>query len=348
MSGSCAIFGDPCGGCAEDECCAPFEACMYACFPKDTAFCRVAQATFAAADTYSSYNERVFRWVMPFAAGLGGLAVAALLCLLLMAVAKRQSRPPTPASKVPRLPSHFNRSPPSPFAPVPNVPVPTTMPPVSSVASTHTQPAPPDVLLDAADAASLSAISAASGAAGEPEPTPPLTPHSAPLSPSPAPLETPSNDGLGLVSRLYEDGAGELKSCLPPPSDKVLLTSSPPRVDYSTHSLTCGCTMVLQDKTLAKLYGVTKTSAKYTCYCHHFALDGRHCVLSNLPATHARRCHGVMFADKSAAVFNLFGVGNLSFHCGKQHGGHTECTAANCPFESEGIHCPYSVPRHKK
>eukprot|EP00755_Sulcionema_specki_P025558 Sspe_Gene.83598::Locus_54833_Transcript_1_1_Confidence_1.000_Length_999::g.83598::m.83598 len=105
----------------------------------------------------------------------------------------------------------------------------------------------------------------------------------------------------------------------------------------------CGASITLSDKEMAKLYGVTKTSAKYTCYCHHFTPDGVHCVLRGHPSSAARKCRGVLYAKKSAAAMNFFGVGSLVLECKPRSDGHRRCRATMCPYMAEG-ECPHTVP----
>ncbi len=78
-----------------------------------------------------------------------------------------------------------------------------------------------------------------------------------------------------------------------------------------------------------------------TCYCHHVAEDGRHCVLNNLPARTARKCKGILF-------FSL-GLSGNSLQCGAARGipyvsaGHDSCNKETCPFMQESGACPYMM-----
>eukprot|EP00754_Rhynchopus_humris_P043524 Rhum_TRINITY_DN3333_c0_g1::Rhum_TRINITY_DN3333_c0_g1_i1::g.10406::m.10406 len=108
-------------------------------------------------------------------------------------------------------------------------------------------------------------------------------------------------------------------------------------------SAKCGRTLKLADKKLTEVYGVSKTDAKFTCYCHHFTEDGRHCVQNGLGSDQAKQCNGVMYAGTSSAIGNFFGVSSLSLTCGAQRGTHKKCRAENCPYIKAGEKCPYSI-----
>eukprot|EP01059_Diplonema_ambulator_P032848 TRINITY_DN6635_c0_g1_i3.p1 TRINITY_DN6635_c0_g1~~TRINITY_DN6635_c0_g1_i3.p1 ORF type:complete len:115 (+),score=27.30 TRINITY_DN6635_c0_g1_i3:68-412(+) len=106
----------------------------------------------------------------------------------------------------------------------------------------------------------------------------------------------------------------------------------------------CDRKLKLDDKKLTTVYGVSKTDAKFTCYCHHFSEDGRHCVQNGLGPDQAKQCNGVLYANASSAVGNFFGVSSLSLQCGKQRGTHKPCKDDNCPYVAAKQKCPYSVP----
>ena len=78
----------------------------------------------------------------------------------------------------------------------------------------------------------------------------------------------------------------------------------------------------LDDKKLTEIYGVTKTNAEFTCYCHHFTEDGKHCVTNGLGPESAKQCKGVMYASTGSAVGNFFGMSALTVQCGAQRGTH--------------------------
>ena len=111
----------------------------------------------------------------------------------------------------------------------------------------------------------------------------------------------------------------------------------------------CGWTLTLDEsrKHQSNIYGVSKTGSKFTCYCHHFTPDGRHCVEQGLGPEEARVCRGVMFGDIKAAAWALIGMGNIKLVCRKQNvpPTHTMCRATQCPFVAAGQLCPYSVDR---
>eukprot|EP00755_Sulcionema_specki_P035595 Sspe_Gene.105186::Locus_82239_Transcript_1_1_Confidence_1.000_Length_536::g.105186::m.105186 len=107
--------------------------------------------------------------------------------------------------------------------------------------------------------------------------------------------------------------------------------------------MSCSRKISLSDKKLTEVYGVTKTDAKFTCYCHHFTEDGKHCVQNGLDSSQAKQCNGVMYASASSAVGNFLGMSSLSVKCGDQRGTHRVCQQNNCPYVAEGKPCPYSA-----
>ncbi|KAJ9459282.1 hypothetical protein DIPPA_29898 [Diplonema papillatum] len=105
----------------------------------------------------------------------------------------------------------------------------------------------------------------------------------------------------------------------------------------------CGRQVTLNDKKLTDVYGVSKTDAKFTCYCHHFTPEGKHVVSNNLTIDDAKKCNGVMYANKSACIGNFFGVSSLSLTCKAQRGTHKMCRDTMCPYVAAGQKCPYSI-----
>eukprot|EP01064_Diplonema_japonicum_P029577 TRINITY_DN4826_c0_g1_i1.p1 TRINITY_DN4826_c0_g1~~TRINITY_DN4826_c0_g1_i1.p1 ORF type:complete len:271 (+),score=30.57 TRINITY_DN4826_c0_g1_i1:48-860(+) len=107
--------------------------------------------------------------------------------------------------------------------------------------------------------------------------------------------------------------------------------------------LSCGFSVEIDSKRLAGLYGVSKTNAEFTCYCHHFTQDGAHCTVTQTDSKASRACPGVLYARKSSAAFNFLGISNLILECRPKKDGHTRCTDKHCPYLAEGVACPYTV-----
>jgi len=92
--------------------------------------------------------------------------------------------------------------------------------------------------------------------------------------------------------------------------------------------------------------------------CHHFTLDGVHCVLAGLPACYANRCAGVLHdIDGNANPFDRLRVPSrcmglrrpLNDHgyptlvrCGKP-ARSPACRLDTCPYLADGVECPYEA-----
>ena len=115
--------------------------------------------------------------------------------------------------------------------------------------------------------------------------------------------------------------------------------ASPCRLLPSTES--CGFKITLTDQSLVSLYGVKRTSSKFTCYCHHFLSSGSHCTSGDKSSL--KTCNGIMYAETSSAALSFFGLSNLTLVCRPRQTGHRMCRDSFCPYLMAGRDCPYSV-----
>ena len=82
-----------------------------------------------------------------------------------------------------------------------------------------------------------------------------------------------------------------------------------------------------------EIYNATMTYSD-TMYCHHLSVDGRHCVLNNLPSSEARKCGGIMYVSFDWGI-------SLSCDNYRPSYTHTRCTKERCPYMNETGKCPY-------
>ena len=256
---------------------------------------------------YKSANEEVFEVFFPIACGAFGIAAVLLVGMVVLQAVKPS--PPPPQSPSP---------PPPPPPPPPTQPKPLE----DAAVQAEEELPPPEVVVEAGvEVKAADEVSTCDATQL--------------ISDVGTPVVTPPEEGLGVEGG---GGGGMAGYTFPPPSDEVLVGS----VALGA-SASCGFCLQINDKNIAELYGVSKFTSKYTCYCHHFDKEGKHCVLEGVSSLEARRCEGIMFAGKSSAALNVFGVGSLSLQCKPRASSHTACTHGLCPFVTEGIKCPYSV-----
>ncbi|KAJ9459219.1 hypothetical protein DIPPA_31790 [Diplonema papillatum] len=360
-----------CGGCADGECCAPVDDCSFACLPEASRLCAARRAAAAAQEAAwrepFEANEDTFARVVPAASLAAFVAALALLAAACAARRHRRKSRPTPAAH----PRHTERrtsdhsSPPNPPKPSPAAPPSPTVAPYSPPEALRriSSGSPSRGILKAplpsghareplagedGGRGGAAAAAAPRSNGGDDDKERYLTlpkskakgtkgsAHGAPTVSFSPDVCVEAEEARSSSGSAVEEGTASSTVSRPSPHSDEGLLSTP-----ATES--CSFSVSLTSKEVARLYGVTKTAAKFTCYCHHFTPDKRHCALDGVPPNQANQCRGVLFANKGAAALSFFGVSALTLECKPRGSGHRKCRKKLCPFIAAGASCPHSV-----